>query len=455
VEDFRSGKPEFFTDNMPTPLAYYYLDEGSGYDLTDSVSGNTQAGKVRFDESHQINSVHTEPNWVDDEFFGKTIGCGEIENKANPEAGAIQKDYLTLQDVDYGSSGAWSFSVWFRHEKDVDFPDKEREQFFGHGDPNQGTNTINQVHIQFENDGAVRSIIKDSNDAELDNLVSVQETPDSLNLEDGNWHHLVVSTRSDGNKGYNVYVDGTLDASSPTGAGNSDPADSDVWIAAGGDPIDPDGEIRLCGREKLDGFDAERYFRGQVAHFAVWDSALSNNVVSNLYVAYTEEYNIPQVVKSPVSAPTGTCPEAEPCDICNGPIANPLNVINVAGFPATSCGNVNSEIPNQACFYSISAQEACDVVADTVYDICCVAGGGSEPLPSTPVAAPASTESSSSSGGISGGAIVGILAGVSVLVGLGFLAVRKSKSDIDTDFKETESNENTNEETTGDEFVGA
>jgi len=142
----------------------------------------------------------------------------------------------------------------------------------------------------------------------------------------------------------------------------------------------------------------------------------------------------------------------EPCDICNGPIANPLNVINVAGLPATSCGNVNSETANQACLYGFSAQEACDVVGDTVYDICCVAAetGGS-----APVAAPASTESSPSSGGISGGAIVVILAGVSVLVGLGFLAVRKSKSDIDTDFKETESNENTNEETTGDDFVGA
>merc|ERR1711862_1056187 len=141
-------------------------------------------------------------------------------------------------------------------------------------------------------------------------------------------------------------------------------------------------------------------------------------------------------------------------------------MINVAGLPATSCGNINSETANQACFYGYSAQEACDVVGDTVYDICCVAANPStpsdpnpstpsDPLPSTPAAAPASTESSPSLGGISGGAIVVILAGVSFLVGLGFLAVRKSKSDIDTDFKETDSNENTNDEITGDDFVGA
>merc|ERR1711933_129635 len=142
-----------------------------------------------------------------------------IENKANPEAGEIQKDYLSLQDVD--------------------FPDKEREQFFGHGDPNQPTTSNNQVHIQFENDGAVRSIIQDSNDEGLNGLVITQETSESLILDDGNWHHLVVSTREDGYQGYNVYIDGALEASSPRGEGDSNPDDSEVWIAAGGDPIDP------------------------------------------------------------------------------------------------------------------------------------------------------------------------------------------------------------------------
>merc|ERR1711933_605113 len=193
--------------------------------------------------------------------------------------------------------------------------------------------------------------------------------------------------------------------------------------------------------------------------------------VSNLYFVYTNKYNIPSDVKAPASAPasaptlSGTCPQEEPCDICNGPIANPLNVVNIAGLPATACGAINYDTANKACLVSgYTRDRACEAMGNEAYDICCVADGNgsgpspstpSDPLPSTPAAAPASTESSSSSGGISGGAIVGILAGVSFLVGLGFLAVRKSKSDIDTDFKETDSNENTNDETTGDDFVGA
>merc|ERR1712224_852112 len=171
-----------------------------------------------------------------------------------------------------------------------------------------------------------------------------------------------------------------------------------------------------------------------------------------MYFVYTNKYSIPQVVKSPVSAPaptTQTCPQEEPCDVCNGPIANPLNVVNIAGLPATACGAINADTANNACLYDYTRQQACESIGNVVYDICCVADPNapsgpspstpSDPLPSTPAAAPASTESSSSSGGISTGAIVAILAG------LGFLAVRKSKSDIDTDFKETDSNENTND----------
>merc|ERR1711933_597638 len=106
--------------------------------------------------------------------------------------------------------------------------------------------------------------------------------------------------------------------------------------------MDPIGKIRLCAREKPSGsstiIDDWRYFRGQVAHFAVWDSARSASDVADLYSLYINAYNNtsrededPSKDQSPTSDPTapGACPEEEPCDICNGPIVNPLTVLNV------------------------------------------------------------------------------------------------------------------------------
>jgi len=126
------------------------------------------------------------------------------------------------------------------------------------------------------------------------------------NVEDGNWHQLVLTTREDGAKGYNLYVDSVLQASSPyvegigIDRGFSDPNLYVNWAGVGGEPIDPIGPIRFCGRAKPAGWsdgpedewewDAGRYFRGQVAHFAVWDSALSQEGVQNLHTLYYNQY---------------------------------------------------------------------------------------------------------------------------------------------------------------------
>merc|ERR1712183_487322 len=173
--------------------------------------------------------------------------------------------------------GAWAWSVWFRHEEGVNFPNYQREQFFGHGDPTQPTPSANQIHVQFEKSGAIRIIVADSEDGDLDASEKSQDTPPGLNLEDGKWHHLVLSTRDDSLKGFNVYIDGVQRASG----------------GAGGDKMNPDSRIRLCGRETSSGFNELRYFRGQVAHFSVWDSALSDAEVDSLYLAYTSEFNLP------------------------------------------------------------------------------------------------------------------------------------------------------------------
>jgi len=334
--------PGFFTDELPAPLAYYYLDEGSGWDLKESVSNNTTSGTVVYDADHQINTNHTGPNWVDDEYFGRTISCGLIENKTHPTLGAIQKDTIELEDIDYGHSGSWAWSVWFRHEAGMNFPDYQREQFFGHGDPLQATTTINQVHIQLEKSGTIRTILMDNSD--VDRYVYSNQTDDRFpeqtdplcydksecrracsassdtqgNIRDydnGEWHQLVLSTRTDGEKGYNLYIDGTLRSASPymdgigidKGYGNS--SEYVNWAGVGGAPIDPIGPLRLCGRKKpaawsdgeedLAAWDPKRYFRGQVAHFSVWDSALSQDQISVLYTSYMDQYGLTAQTESP------------------------------------------------------------------------------------------------------------------------------------------------------------
>ena len=170
LSTFEAGKPDFFPASIPAPMAYYYMGEGGGYQLTDSVSGDTAAGSVLHDESHQLTpgtedglgpqpgAVHSGPNWQADEYFGSSIACGKIDDTI------IQKDTLSLADVDYGSNGSWAWSVWFRHEAGVNFPDYQREQFFGHGNPVFPTTAFDQVHIQFERSGAIRTILYDQGD---------------------------------------------------------------------------------------------------------------------------------------------------------------------------------------------------------------------------------------------------------------------------------------------------
>lgn len=124
--------------NIPKPMAYYFMDEGHGRNLKESVTQVSDAGQVLFvdaaelgedvstsreSHSHQHNLTGpNEPQWVDDEYFGTTIACGNIDEYSH------QKDFLALADVDYGASGKWAMSVWYRHEVGVNFEGYQREQ---------------------------------------------------------------------------------------------------------------------------------------------------------------------------------------------------------------------------------------------------------------------------------------------------------------------------------------
>ena len=125
------------------PVAYYALDEGAGFDLKESVSGKIDAGKVIYDTAHQT-VAYDQPNWVNDEYFGTVLACGAKDTE--------QKDTLELADVDYGSSGAFTINVWFRHDQE-NFEDFDREQFFSHGDPTKNRPSSIQVHTSSSSKG--------------------------------------------------------------------------------------------------------------------------------------------------------------------------------------------------------------------------------------------------------------------------------------------------------------
>jgi len=239
-----------------------------------------------------------------------------------------------------------------RHEAGINFPDYQREQFFGHGDAIFPTTSFDQVHIQFEKDGAIRTILYDQVDWTRYNLpcmadhcgstpeewvvnphcyryfangtgnpvaeacwrsgmtsASTDTHPAIRDYDNGLWHHLVLTTRPDGQKGFNQYLDGVLRAASPYVQGvGEDKGYADLaylnHLGVGGDPIDPVGDIRLCGRKKpavwsdedaewdFAQYDPRRYFRGKVAHFAVWDSALSQEQVNDLHKSYVDKYGL-------------------------------------------------------------------------------------------------------------------------------------------------------------------
>ena len=140
--------------------------------------------------------------------------------------------------------------------------------------------------------------------------------------DNGHWHHLVLTTKGHG-KGMNMYIDGKLEATHPRGLncedeaggcigldrGGSDPSRYFNANGVGGEPIDPVGDMRLCGRliggaitntlshtgdEDVADFDPLRYFHGQVAHFAVWDSPLSHHQVNALLEEYRLMYRLPK-----------------------------------------------------------------------------------------------------------------------------------------------------------------
>ena len=61
--------PSFFPTSVPAPLAYYFFNEGEGWDLMNSVNRKNNSGTIIYVEDHQLHANGTEgadhlgPNW--------------------------------------------------------------------------------------------------------------------------------------------------------------------------------------------------------------------------------------------------------------------------------------------------------------------------------------------------------------------------------------------------------
>lgn len=107
-------------------------------------------------------------------------------------------------------------------------------------------------------------------------------------MDDNKWHMITLTTNKDG-PGWRLHIDGALRASNPdVGPGKS--TCSSCEHIYGGNRIDPNSTINLCGRDQWTGWHENRYYLGRIAHFAITSDALSEQEVQTLFDAYQSQF---------------------------------------------------------------------------------------------------------------------------------------------------------------------
>lgn len=289
---------------IPTPLAYFPLTSGQVETWPSPIyKGFLQNVEV-----------------VDDDLFGSALHCSQDQLSA-----------VFLDNIPYGRTGRFAVGLWFRGDNSTG---DLFQYILGHGNvpsslvanvtnfPREETVTIYLPEFDHPGAGLVRVIVIDSTD--LSGLVFVDSDgqisnnsarrPSLVDVTDGRWHFVVVSTQQVG-KGYKVFLDGKLVASindtsfllgSPT----------TLVPPYGGDAINPKGQIHLCSRSDRD---IQRHFSGRVAHLMFFDTSLKNVQVKEIFEEMLKAApgEQPPAVPPPVRIPTTTLPPT----VISGPIA--------------------------------------------------------------------------------------------------------------------------------------
>ena len=259
---------------LPIPKAYFPLTGGSVESWPEPKYGGRKMEGLK---------------WVKDDLFGSVLECSEE-----------RRDYVELDNVDYGIDGPFTVNLWMSHNGSSG---DTFEFLFSHGNNDLDAKpwSPNEVQIYLPEvahpaHGVVRTIVKDSNDVYEGPLSQTyldsdggfmnnmpRNVPGHVDLTDGKWHMITLTTRPDGSPGFSVYVDGVLGGTSPPAFIKQLQTDIPV---DGGDPVKIDSNIYLCGRNDLD---KDRHFGGKLAHLSLFDEALTGSQVMALYVAAAGE----------------------------------------------------------------------------------------------------------------------------------------------------------------------
>ncbi|GLC41484.1 hypothetical protein PLESTM_001201000 [Pleodorina starrii] len=240
--------------------------------------------------------------WAADSRFGRVVRCRRAD-----------KSRVVLDAVTYGTRGPMAVNFWVRSSREdltpVEGAAPGLQYVFSHvGAEPFASFGPNQVHLYIPEVGSllygisVRAILRDGDDVNLGRPSEVfvdsdgsvgNDKPrtwaprdDGVNIADGGWHMITVSTNWSG-PGYSLYVDGMLRGHLVPGAVRSttNANDTNVQVTGGG-PSLLSGPIVLCGR--ADG-DPDRHFSGSVAALSLFDSALQPGQVAELYGSYQRQ----------------------------------------------------------------------------------------------------------------------------------------------------------------------
>jgi hypothetical protein len=231
--------------------------------------------------------------WVRDETFGRALQCD-----------AALSSVVDLGGVPgLGADGAFAVNFWMRQgatagngfEYVLSLADDEAAGADGQFDAWRP----NSLHVYVpeaghDAHGVVRFIYKDADDVCQGRLCqayidsdgawmnnSPRDTPGHVDLEDGRWHMITLSTMPGGGSGFTVYMDGVLAAVSPPrllleGMLQSPDAGALGFGVDGGGPFTPQGRLKLCGRSDSH---PERHYTGRLAQVELFDTFLTPDQV--------------------------------------------------------------------------------------------------------------------------------------------------------------------------------
>ncbi|KAL4430893.1 hypothetical protein ABPG75_006149 [Micractinium tetrahymenae] len=306
---------------------------------------------------------------VADPLFGSVLQCSESN-----------ADMVGLSPVQYARSGAFSVNLWFRPG---DMSGDTMAYLFSHRGTNRDSTATsntgwgpNQVQIFLPREGhpaygVVRAVVKDFNDSttvtflDSDGSISYGDGPRSVpanqSLFTGAWHMVTVTSQPGipgAVKGYRLYVDGRLVNQLSAGTSYYTPEGLSIPVD-GGDPILLDGNPVLCARSDDP---SGRHYDGQLAYLSLFDSALDEGQVQELYetVAATMMWKV--VAPTTAAAPGSELPIVPTQQ--SGPNATRFGVSGQqCQFPALWSGEVVNDCVNISgtlmCQVAESEWEAC------------------------------------------------------------------------------------------------